>query len=221
MISLGDALKLTASDFAGVFAVVTDPPYGIGLQSHCKRGVKDRKAEYNVVGDDSQRAGNHVLSVARAARVPVIAFFASPWKPWPGKWRNLIVWDKGGGTGFGGDTAKCLRRTWELIQVDNNSKITDGRPESVWRATFSNAIFKHHPCAKPVSLLKRLISTFVDQENALVFDPFMGSGSTGVACAELGLPFRGLEIDPIYCEAATRRIKKANEENANKLFPAI
>jgi len=210
---MADALQLKASDFAGVGALITDPPYGISLQSHCKRGVKDRKSTYKILGDESQAAGNHVLSVAREAGVPVLAVFASPQKPWPGKFRNWVVWDKGGGVGFGGDTKTCFRKTWELIQIENQDAI-QGRPESVWRVTMNNAIFKLHPCAKPVELIKKIIVSL--NVTGPVFDPFMGSGSTGVACVELGIPFIGMELDKKHFATSEKRIYEAQEKQNNQ-----
>lgn len=200
------SLELTADDLRGVGAIITDPPYGIALSSHCGRGVKDRKASYGILGDESQDAGLHIMKIAKDANIPVVAFFSSPYKPWPGTWRNLIVWDKGGGTGFGGDTKTCLRRTWEMIQVQNSTPINEGRPEAVWRCTFSNQIFKMHNCAKPVPLMERLISTFVPPR-ALILDPFMGSGSTGVAAKNLGYDFWGIELDEAHYKTADERIK--------------
>ncbi len=202
-ISQKDALSLTVDDLKGVKALITDPPYGISLNSHCKRGVKDRKSTYKIEGDEDQSAGNHVLEIAREAGVETIVMFASPQKPWPGKFRNWVVWDKGGGVGFGGDTKTCFRRTWELIQIENKREIS-GRPESVWRVTMNNAIFKMHPCAKPVELMKKILLSL--NVTGLVLDPFMGSGSTGVACANLGIPFRGFEIDPMHFATAQDRI---------------
>ena len=205
-----DSTTLSLDDLANVGAIITDPPYGIDLKSNCKRGVKGRNAKYGIEGDSNQDAGNIIINMSKAAGVPVLACFASPSKPWPGDWRNLIVWDKGGGTGFGGDTKTCLRRTWELIQVNNKTPINNGRPESVWRVTFSNSIFKDHNCAKPVSLMKKLISTFVPP-GSLILDPFMGSGSTGVAAKELGYDFWGIEKDEKHYKTAEQRINNITD----------
>jgi len=206
-------MSLTVKDFEGVEALVTDPPYGISLDSHCKRGVKDRKSTYKIQGDNNQDAGNHVLELARKAGVQTIVLFASPQRPWPGKFRNWVVWDKGGGVGFGGDTKTCFRRTWELIQIENKNEI-DGRPESVWRVTMNNAIFKLHPCAKPVELMEKLLISL--NVKGVVFDPFMGSGSTGVACMKMGLPFKGCEMDKGYFETAKKRISEEYEKQNNQ-----
>lgn len=66
-----------------------------------------------------------------------------------------------------------------------------------------------HPTQKPVSVLKKLI-TIASNENNVIFDPFMGVGSTGVAAIELGRKFIGFEIAPEYFAAAEKRIKNAH-----------
>lgn len=63
-----------------------------------------------------------------------------------------------------------------------------------------------HPAQKPVAVLKKLI-TIASNENDIIFDPFMGVGSTGVAALELGRKFIGFEIAPEYYRAAEKRIK--------------
>ena len=67
-----------------------------------------------------------------------------------------------------------------------------------------------HPAQKPVKLLKYLIKVG-SNANDIVFDPFMGVGSTGVAAVELGRRFGGIEIDTAYFNAAKKRIDTAYE----------
>ena len=62
-----------------------------------------------------------------------------------------------------------------------------------------------HPAQKPVKLLKHIINIASNPDD-IVFDPFMGVGSTGVACMELGRRFVGCEIDKVYFNAAKKRI---------------
>ena len=59
--------------------------------------------------------------------------------------------------------------------------------------------------------MRELVSLFSD-ENATVLDPFMGSGSTGVACMNLGRKFIGIEIEPRYFDIACERIKAAQDQ---------
>ncbi len=68
-----------------------------------------------------------------------------------------------------------------------------------------------HPCPKPINAWTWLVERSTEP-NALVLDPFMGSGTTGVACVKLGRKFIGIEIDPGYFEIAKKRILKAQND---------
>lgn len=190
-----------------VDAVVTDPPYGIGLRNGDVDGHRTPRS-FNVAGDHDQSAGIAVLAWAEREGLPTIAF-ASPWKPWPGQWRNLIVWDKGGAVGGGGDIRTCLKRSWELVQVTRNRAVYGPRDVSVWRHPITGADTADHICAKPVQLMERLLRVFT---MGAIVDPFMGSGTTGVACANLGRRFIGVELERKYFDIACRRIEDAQRQ---------
>lgn len=68
-----------------------------------------------------------------------------------------------------------------------------------------------HPTEKPISLMRELLCDFTDPAEC-VLDPFMGSGTTGVACAKLGRKFIGIEIDSKYFDIACRRIEAAYKQ---------
>lgn len=72
---------------------------------------------------------------------------------------------------------------------------------------------KNHPCPMPLKLMERLI-LLTTNEGDVVFDPFMGSGTTGLACKKLGRGFIGAEIDKKYFDIAKERI----ENTPNGLF---
>jgi site-specific DNA-methyltransferase (adenine-specific) len=73
----------------------------------------------------------------------------------------------------------------------------------------------NHPTVKPVELMKYLVR-LVTPANGRVLDPFNGSGSTGMACVELGYDYVGVELDENYVEIAEKRIKAW--ENKHKGF---
>ena len=79
---------------------------------------------------------------------------------------------------------------WNINQVKNVSK---------------NKLGASHPCIMPLEVMKNIIGILPD--DYLIFDPFMGSGTTGLACKELGRDFIGCDIDENYCELAVRRIE--------------
>lgn len=68
-----------------------------------------------------------------------------------------------------------------------------------------------HPCVKPIQAWTKLVAA-VTLPGMTVLDPFMGSGTTGVACAKLGLNFIGVEIDEGYFKIAQRRIAEAQAQ---------
>ena len=69
----------------------------------------------------------------------------------------------------------------------------------------------HHPTEKPVGLMKWCIEQ-LPADCSTIFDPFMGSGTTGVACMNLGRKFIGIEIEPKYFEIACERIENAQRQ---------
>lgn len=66
---------------------------------------------------------------------------------------------------------------------------------------------KEHPCAKPLEIMKRLVE-MLTTEDGIVLDPFLGVGTTAVACIEIGRRYVGVEIDRKFCAIAKRRIKE-------------
>lgn len=89
---------------------------------------------------------------------------------------------------------------------DNNALL------SVWRIGFDRDNNKH-PCSFPEKLVVPIIESSVFQ-HGIVCDPFMGSGTTGVAAVKLGRKFIGVEIEPKYFDIAVRRIREAIEQHA-------
>ena len=82
-----------------------------------------------------------------------------------------------------------------------------------------NVLFKnHHPTVKPIQLLKKIIALFKTPNPLHVLDPFMGSGSMGIACIELGVSYTGVELDPEYYTIAQTRLAHHNTKNNSKLF---
>ncbi len=85
-----------------------------------------------------------------------------------------------------------------------------GRP-ALWNFGVCKTDRPDHPCPKPVALMEALIRDFTDAGDT-VLDPFMGSGTTGVACVRLGRSFIGWEKDPKYFAIAKRRIESTKEQ---------
>jgi site-specific DNA-methyltransferase (adenine-specific) len=92
------------------------------------------------------------------------------------------------------------------------SKIIDKKhPKQIIEISNANQKGKVHPTQKPVELMEYLIKTYTN-ENEIVLDFTMGSGSTGVACKNTGRDFIGIELDKGYYDIACNRIKEAKNE---------
>jgi DNA modification methylase len=111
------------------------------------------------------------------------------------------VWDKGAGF-KGRDFAEC-ELAW--CSFDANARIFQYDPLA--RGDYRD---KEHPTQKPVSLMKWCFQWLPAGQTIL--DPFMGSGSTGVAAVQTGRRFIGVEIDPRFFDIACRRIEAAHRQ---------
>ena len=196
--------------------VVTDPPYGITYQSNAGvgRGTKP-------ISNDGTRVSLRLYRrlAPLIASYPVLWF--TRWDAWPDVWeifashmqiKGLLVWDKG--TPGMGDLNHwgC---SYELIMSAGPIQILGKRDNSVLRFNTTSSANRHHPTEKPVKLFEYLISKTV-LESDTILDPFMGSGTTGVAAARLGRKFIGIEIDKKYFDIACERIDR--EHAQGKLF---
>lgn len=215
-IYLGDCIAYMKSMPAeSIDLIVTDPPYMMNYKSNF------RKTKFPLIANDTTEHGMSLITqfLEESARVlkhdSAIYTFCS----WHHvdffkqqvqkhfKVKNLIVWNKnchGGGDLHGGYAPKhelcifavkgrpllrCKRQpdVIDCAKVDNNRMI--------------------HPTQKPVELIEGFIRAFSD-EGAVVFDPFAGSGTTAVACANTNRRFLGCEIDPNYHASAVKRISE-------------
>jgi adenine-specific DNA-methyltransferase len=96
--------------------------------------------------------------------------------------------------------------------ADRDRMFSVMRKDASERAARARDVFSYrtetggrHPCQKPLPLVVELLE-HLTQPDDLILDPFMGSGTTGVACLQTGRRFLGIEIDPDYCLTARRRL---------------
>ena len=99
-----------------------------------------------------------------------------------------------------------LRREYEGLRYTFNNQKTH---HSVWNYEIAPRL--NHVTPKPVSLIENIIKHSTN-ENYTILDPFMGSGTTGVACVQTGRNFIGIEIDPTYFAIAEKRIADAQQQ---------
>lgn len=202
---LGDCLEVLPTLAAGsVDAVITDPPYGIGYAprySGVMRGAYNVPAKNYppIVGDDSSFDPTPFLGFPKVVLFGADHFYDR--LPLGGGW---LVWDKRCGLIPERTQADCEMAWYSQDGVARMFRhIWDGMVKDSERGTP-----REHPTQKPVELMTWVIEK-VTEPGDVIFDPFMGSGTTGVAAVRLGRSFLGCEISPAYFAIAQRRIEQA------------
>ena len=228
---LGDCLEVMDL-IVGVDAIVTDPPYCSGAVSEAGRtaakgqGLRsENMAKLGwFVGDNMGTAGLVFLLRSMAFRAAQILnpdgsmLVFCDWRMVPSlapaiesaglRFQNMVVWDKGMmGLGLG------FRAQHEIVlhYTAGSPKYHDLGTSNVLRSARVGSGDREHQTQKPVDLLERLVRVAC-APGAVVLDPFMGSGSTGVACANLDRKFVGIEREPKYFDIACRRIEDAQRQ---------
>jgi len=167
-------------------AVVTDPPYGLGKRmSGGTWGRADKYGEMRVW--DKEAPMDAVASVLALAK-PTIMWGGNNFAVPPS--RCWLSWSKANAV----RTMASMELAWTNFD----------RPAKEWRG----AVGVHdsgHPTQKPVPLMEWCLSFL--PEACAVCDPFMGSGTTGIACVRTGRKFVGIEKDARYFAVARRRIE--------------
>jgi site-specific DNA-methyltransferase (adenine-specific) len=191
-----------------VDAVVTDPPYGIGFKY---RSHNDNAAEYADLIGHLKGLPLALLQYPEEMMRLVVPVLGAPdeclaWVYPSNVNRQFRLW---GIWGLSCDFSAVPQRArnaddprvnewvasydwWEQPQVKNVSEEKTA-----------------HPCQIPATSVERVLR-LTGAKSAV--DPFMGSGTTGVACARLGLPFWGIERDPEYFDIACKRIEQAQRQ---------
>jgi len=191
--------------------IVTDPPYLINYKSHwCYSKVITGDNDYDLI-EKSIHEMYRVLKNNAAAYVfcspKKIDYFMRCCYNAGFTIKNSIVWVKNNWTS--GDLKGAYGQQYEIILLLNKGRrcFNGKRLTDVW--FFDRVAFQHqyHPNEKPVKLLEQCITKH-SNEGDTVLDPFMGSGSVGVACLNTNRRFIGIEKDEKYYETAIHRISE-------------
>jgi len=177
-------------------ALITDPPYGIAAV--WKGGFSDKHG-WSKAKDESITRNEWDEKPLDEAAVAILLAAADEHIIWGGNYfplpqsRCWLVWNK-------------PERNFTLAEAelawtskDNVVRVFDGPRSDVGR---------EHPTQKPVGLMRWCVSKTI----GTVLDPFMGSGTTGVACMELQRQFVGIEIEQKYFDMACQRIENAQRQ---------
>jgi site-specific DNA-methyltransferase (adenine-specific) len=198
-----ELLRSIASE--SIELVLTDPPYGVDYRG---RWCSEWEA---IAGDDEPTVTLPAFSEVWRALKPNA--FCLSFYGWPDAEQFLNAWKLIG-----------FRPVSHLVCVKNNIGLgyfarsqhetayllAKGRPVRPHTAVgdvfeWEREPLTYHPCQKPLRVISRLIAAF-SAENAVILDPFMGSGTTILAARNLGRRAIGIEIDKRYCEVARERL---------------
>lgn len=205
----------SAMSDSAVDAVITDPPYGED-STHAKHmstiTLRDGSQARQSLGFEGVIESRSVEMAAEWVRV------AKRWVVFTGEWRyakaiedagllvRMGIWRKpDGAPQFTGDRPGT---GWEPVLIchrPGKKRWNGGGKHAFWE--FPKGQNKTgHPTGKPLGLFEAFVRDFTD-EGETVLDPYMGSGTTGLACAKLGRKFIGIELNKAYCDIAVARIK--------------
>lgn len=209
---LGDCLDVMKDiPDNSVDVVITDPPWNVGkdygvykdnlsykeytkyiitLQSEWKRITSDEKVVI-VLGSEILQQWWNVFTNAKIIIVKLGAIVLTRKNNMHLQWKPIIT------------------------TCSSNRFITDMWEDIRWpgEGYYFNEPRYGHPAMTPLKLMERLIDIFTDSGET-VLDPFMGVGTTGVACKKLGRKFIGIEINPEYYKIADKRIKEASQQQS-------
>lgn len=194
--------------------ILADPPYGISRELNCKNKRLGTTAKLNFNFGEWDKFNREWFEIAvKKTRGWIISFCAK--KDIGIYWDILekngfvaidtLVWQKPDPLPL--NAKSRFLNAWEAIVVGK-------RPSAYWGSTYTHNIFKYqapkgkeriHPTQKPLRLIRDLIK-LTTKKGDVVLDPFMGSGTTAVACKNLGRHYIGFEIDKKYCKQAIKRV---------------
>lgn len=198
---LGDCREIVPT-LVGDFDVVSDPPYGIahvkgggGLGKHNRRNIMA------IAGDAEPFDPSHLLAFSNvliwgadhyAARLPADQ----------GRW---LAWNKlDDMESF--DSFSDVEFAWHSIR--GASRIFNFKWKGIAQVKAGEDVGRSHPTQKPIGLMRWCIEQ-ASRGTATILDPYMGSGTTGVAAVQMGRKFVGIEIDAGHFATACRRIEAA------------
>jgi len=192
---LGDCMDILPT-LGKVDAVVTDPPFGMAFKSNYRE-----TSHAAIAGDNTAELLVWACSIPCNHSRYVFCRWDNLYDiPKP---KSLITWVKNNWSM--GDLNHEHARQTEVCAFypQEGHFFPSGRPQDVVYAQRTGN--ELHPTQKPVPLMM----TVVKWTSGAVLDPFMGSGTTGVACAKMGRKFIGIEREPEYFEITCDRIRKA------------
>lgn len=233
---LGDCLEVMPM-LGKVDHLITDPPYEKEAHSKVRRTAKSVKSggchdvlDFAQITEELRDyvpmwANKNCLGWASFfCQVEAVSMWRDSIEKCSGKYKRACVWVKPDSSPqFNGEMPaqgyECFVLQW------------CGEGRSAWNSGGKRGVYTHltnqsdrtkikdingqlinaHPTEKPLTLMNEMLNDFTNKDQTIL-DPFMGSGTTGVACVKLGRKFIGIELEEKYFDIACRRIQKAYDQ---------
>lgn len=239
----GDTLAILPElEQASVDAVVTDPPYSSGgmvrgdrtNSTRAKYQSSDAQVEHpNFTGDNrDQRGWTAWMSLwmtyaASASKPGAMACLFTDWRQLPCTtdvvqaggwvWRGIVPWDKVNARPMPNRfKAQCEYLVWATNGPRTFSTESATYHPGVFRGMPPTGTSRVHSTQKPVDVMEQIVP--VAPVDGVVLDPFTGSGTTGIACVNVGRRFIGIEKERTYFDIAVARIEAAIAAKAELLI---
>ena len=192
---LGDCREVLPT-LPKVDAVITDPPYGINKDGQKKStGAHGGRKEYEFLNWDAERPDAEIFDLILSAAEKHVIWGGNYFTDLLPPSMRWLVWDKGQRNFSLADCEfawSSQQQAARVLTLPRGEALQDG---------------KEHPTQKPLRLMLWCLD--MHPKAATVCDPFMGTGTTGVACVNLGKAFVGIERERQYFDIACRRIEQA------------
>lgn len=213
IIQQGDCLDYLTRVESNLFDLaLIDPPYMPYKTGH--RKDKASKLSQQILYQERNEQVRTIRECIRALKDNSAFFIFTNWEniwwiqqPFESFLRNMIIWDKGNWTA--GDLEGSLANKYEVVFLGVKGKgweYSGRRIPDIWEIPRIGTN-RLHPTEKPVALYKKIIELST-QPGDMIFDPYVGSGSSAQAALETGRYFIGCEIDKDYYQISTRRINE-------------
>jgi DNA modification methylase len=200
---LGDCKEILPNlQLSNIGTMITDPPYGMSFQSNFRLDKHEK-----IANDETADLASFVINWGiNNLKHSIYAF---------GRWDNLIDYPKPK------SLITWVKNNWSMGDLQHeharqtevaffyalsNHYFPKKRPTDV--VIFSRTNNENHPTEKPVGLMQQ----FIEWTEGIVFDPFMGSGTTGVAAMKMNRQFIGIEINKNYFDIACKRIEESQKQ---------
>jgi len=202
---LGDCAEILPT-LGKVDAVVTDPPYGIDFQYESY--IDTRENLKNLISVFVPWGNENASRMIVLCGVTQIYLYPEP------EWIACITWNTTGSFG------KCGYTQWMPVLFygkdvpgfgNVEGAVTKSDTFSISGMAFLGKEKIEHPCPKPLNMMNWCTQRF-SLTNEIILDPFMGSGTTGVAAVQMGRKFIGIEREPKYFDIACKRIENAQRQ---------